>query len=110
FNDRFPLGGVIENGGSAVCINVADLVGPQFRPPQRLLHPATRTASVWIWLRQMMIIGGNSVANYFAKDFCAAAAGGFEFLQREQGRAFPQHHARSIAIEGSTFFRRCRLQ
>src|SRR5205814_5092453 len=58
----------------------------------------------------MMIVSGNSVANYFAKDLCAAAARGFELLQREQGRAFAQHHARSIGIEGSTFFRRCCLQ
>src|SRR5437868_357893 len=58
----------------------------------------------------MMIVGGNSVANDLPKNFRATAARGLEFFQREQGRAFAQHHTGAVGIEGSTFFRRRRLQ
>src|SRR5256886_238680 len=58
----------------------------------------------------MMIVGGNSVAGYPSKNPRAMAGRGIEFSQREQGRAFTQHHAGAIGIEGSAFFRRRRLQ
>src|SRR5438094_7892355 len=58
----------------------------------------------------MMIVGGNSVAGYLSKNLRAMAARGLEFFQREQGRAFTQHHAGAIGIEGSAFFRRRSLQ
>src|SRR2546429_9607918 len=68
FHDRFPLSGVIEDGGGTVCVNVTDPVWLKLRLRQRLFHGAPRSAAVGVWLRQMMIVGGNSVANDLTKN------------------------------------------
>src|SRR4030081_671996 len=76
FHDLFPLSRVVEDGGGAVCINVTDLFWLKLRLGQRLFHSATWSAPVGIRLRQMMVIGRNSVANYLAKNFRATPARG----------------------------------
>src|SRR5205823_909074 len=83
FRDRFPLGRVVEDGRGAVCINVTDLVWLELGLCQCLFHGAARTTAVGIWLRQMMIVGGNSVAGYLSKNLRAMAARGLQFFQRE---------------------------
>src|SRR4051794_28297762 len=84
------------------CLNVGTA--------ERLFHRAARSASGRIRLGKVMVVRRESVADYLPEDIRAARLRGFEVLQRENRRAFAEHQTAALAVEGSAFLRRCRLQ
>ena len=67
--------------------------------PQCRRHGATWTFAVRIRLGKMMIIGGKSVTNDLTEDRRSAIPRDVEVLERENCRAFPEHHPGAISIK-----------
>src|SRR5438132_1818162 len=99
--DGKRLAPVAERSGSAMRVDVADLLRTDARilncPPHRAAYAALRV----VGRGHMVSVGGRAVADDLGVDMRAALAGVFQFFEDHDPRAFTDHKPVAVAIEGA---------
>src|ERR1700749_5337831 len=89
--DGRGLGAVVDFGGSAVGVDVADLLRGKASVAQGHTHGACRAFGGG--LRDVAGVGGHTEADDLCDGLCAASEGGFEGLEDQHGGAFAEGEA-----------------
>ncbi len=95
------FGPVAHFGGSAVGVDVIDLLRLDAGVAQRVAHHAKGAVAVVGRRGDVEGVGAHAVAHHFGQDVGAARAREFQFFQHQDAGAFAHHEAVAVLIPGA---------
>ncbi len=99
--DGLGFADIALGGGSAVGVDVADLLGVEFSVLEAHAHTADGAFALGGGCSDMAGVGAIAVAGDFAVDAGAAGFGVLEFLEDEDACAFTHDEAITFGVEGT---------
>src|SRR5215831_12932508 len=101
--DCLALGCIVEQRGCTMRIDVINVGRGNLRALKSSRHRLSRSDARWFRLRDMKVVGGNTVTDDFGEDRSPALASEVEIFQGQDCSTFTEHHTRPMAIKRPAF-------